>query len=98
MASPQVCGVLACALEVYPFMTQAQAREYVINYAKSGQITDTGGSHTDYTSLQGAPDRYLYHNQERPDDGALYPESNFWIKDNTNYKKLYPRVRTRRYK
>jgi len=98
MASPQVCGVLACALEIYPFMTQAQAREYVINYAKSGQITDTGGGHTDYTSLQGAPDRYLYHNQERPDDGALYPESNFWIKDSTNYKKLYPRVRTRRYK
>jgi len=98
MASPQVCGVLACALEVYPFMTQAQAREYVINYAKSGQITDTGGGHTDYTSLQGAPDRYLYHNQERPESGALYPESNFWIKDSTNYKKLYPRVRTRRYK
>lgn len=98
MASPQVCGVLACALEVYPFMTQAQAREYVINYAKSGQITDTGGGHTDYTSLQGAPDRYLYHNQERPEVGALYPESNFWIKDSTNYKKLYPRVRTRRYK
>ena len=98
MASPQVCGVLACALEIYPFMTQAQAREYVINYAKSGQITDTGGGPTDYTSLQGAPDRYLYHNQERPDNGALYPGSNFWIKDSTNYKKLYPRVRTRRYK
>ena len=98
MASPQVCGILACALETYPFMTQAQAREYVINYAKSGQITDTGGSHTDYTSLQGAPDRYAVFHQERPESGQTWPNNNFWLKDTTTSNKAYPRPRVRRYR
>lgn len=29
MASPQVCGVLACALEKYPYWTQTDARKYL---------------------------------------------------------------------
>jgi len=38
MASPQVCGVLACALEQYPRMTQAQAIQYIQSFATLNQI------------------------------------------------------------
>lgn len=44
MASPQVCGVLACALEQYPRMNQSDALDYIQYYAKPDQITETGRS------------------------------------------------------
>lgn len=34
MASPQVCGILACVLEIYPNMTHAEAIDYIKFYAK----------------------------------------------------------------
>jgi len=97
MASPQVCGVLACAMEMYPWMTQQDARDYLFHHAKAGQIGDTGGGYTDYTALQGAADRYLYHYNERPENGTLWPESNYWIRDTAGYSKAYPRPRVRKY-
>lgn len=35
MASPQICGVLACALEQYPRMSHAEAIEYIQGISKS---------------------------------------------------------------
>jgi hypothetical protein len=58
MASPQVCGVLACVLETYPNMNQLQAREYIFANSVLNQMTNTGGSYTDTTSLNGATNRY----------------------------------------
>ena len=40
MASPQVCGVLACALENYPDMNQNEALQYLKHYSKSNQISN----------------------------------------------------------
>ena len=94
MASPQVCGVLACALETYPNMTQQQALEYITGYSKRNQITDTGGSYDDYTSLQGAANRYLYFYKERPQTGDVYPKKNYKSRPVTG--KLYPRPRIKR--
>ena len=94
MASPQICGVLATALEVYPNMTPVQARDYIRHYSKVGQMTDTGGDVTDYTSLQGADNRYLFYYKERPNTGALTPKNDFFIRPTTG--RTYPRVKVRR--
>ena len=98
MASPQVCGVLACALETYPWMDQFDAREYLFNYTKSNQVGNTGGGFTDQTSLQGANDRYLFKFNERPESGQLYPKKNYWLRDRNNYSKIWPRPKVRIYK
>jgi len=94
MASPQVCGVLACALETYPRMRQAEALAYIKNYAKTGQITDTAGGYTDFTSLQGSENRYLFYYKERKDSGYVFPKHNYKIR--TTGVQKYPRTRIRR--
>jgi len=94
MASPQVCGVLACALETYPRMTQQQCRDYIFNYSKQNQITDTGGSYTDFTSLQGSANRYLFYYKERDVVGNMYPKVNYSLRTTSSVK--YPRFRIRR--
>jgi len=59
-SSPQVTGILACALEANPNYSQASALEYLLsNATTTGQIPDPGGSYTDTYSLQGAPNNYL---------------------------------------
>lgn len=94
MASPQVCGVLACVLEVYPNLTPAKALEYLINYSKKNQITNTGGSYTDYTSLQGSENRYLFYYKERKDSGNVFPKTNYLLRSSS--KQAYPRPKIRR--
>lgn len=71
MAAPQVTGVLACALENYPRMKPVDCLNYIINTAKVDQIADSGGSYTDYTSLQGSPNRYLFCKKERTTTGMV---------------------------
>jgi subtilisin family serine protease len=94
MASPQVCGVLACVLEVYPNLTPAKALEYLTTYSKKNQITNTGGSYTDYTSLQGSENRYLFYYKERKDSGSVFPKTNYLLRSSS--KQAYPRPRIRR--
>lgn len=94
MASPQVCGVLACALETYPSMTQQQAKDYIISYANYNQIANTGGGFTDYTSLQGSPNLHLYYYKERSSIGAVFPKVN--VKSRPTTGQTYPRPRIRR--
>lgn len=94
MSSPQVTGVLACALETYPFMTQTEARTYLFAYSKYSQMTDTGGSYTDLTSLQGGFNRYLYFNKERKDIGALWPRAIYRPRPSSG--SVYPRPKIRR--
>jgi hypothetical protein len=76
MASPQVCGAIACMLEQNPHWTQTQVRNHLIGLSKEGQLTDTGGGLSDYTSLQGSPNKYLYVRKERPNVGVATPKYN----------------------
>lgn len=94
MASPQVAGVLACALEVYPRMTQEEAKAYILAYAKSNQLTDTNGGPTDGQDLQGAADKFLYYYKERATSGNTFPKINFKQRPATG--SIYPRTRIRR--
>jgi hypothetical protein len=94
MASPQVCGVLACALEVYPHMNQTSAKEYILAYAKNNQLTATLGGPTDAQDLQGAANKLLYYYKERQIIGNTLPKINY--KPRPSVGAVYPRPRIRR--
>jgi len=94
MASPQVCGVLACALEIYPTMTQAEAKAYVLAYAKQNQLTATSGGPTDGQDLQGSDNLFLYYYKERQTDGNTFPKINY--KPRPVSGSVFPRPRIRR--
>jgi subtilisin family serine protease len=94
MASPQVAGVLACMMEIYPGMTQTQALDYIVSNSKSGQMTDTAGGYTDLASLQASSNRYLYYSRERPVSGSTWPKVNFFVRPDSGA--LYPRYRIRK--
>jgi hypothetical protein len=94
MASPQVCGVLACALETYPEMTQEQAKAYITAYARSNQLTASTGGPTDGQDLQGAPNLFLFYKREREIAGNVFPKFNNKFRPSTG--QVWPRVRIRR--
>lgn len=94
MASPQVCGVLACALEVYPDMNQEEAKAYILSHTKSGQLTATSGGPADGQDLQGAANLTLYYYKEREVAGPVYPKKNYKPRPTTGA--VYPRTRRKR--
>lgn len=96
MASPQVCGVLACVLEAYPNMTQLDALKYIQTYSKSNQLTSSSGGTSDTLDLQGAPNLYLYAYPERPLENSVYPKRNFKLRPESGY--VFPRAKIRVYK
>lgn len=96
MASPQVCGVLACALENNPHWKQEQAKAYITGIAKQNQITDTTGGPADFRDLQGAPDKYLFYRKEREDTGTTVPKLAIGPRPTTGI--TWPRPRIHRFR
>ena len=100
MASPQVCGILACALEMYPYMNNDKAREYLIATAKQNQVNDdsvgvgTAGPLSNPYFLAGSPNRFLALRQERPLTGGVYPKPDHFIRPSSG--QVYPRTRIKR--
>jgi hypothetical protein len=94
MASPQVCGVLACALEMYPTMNNDQARSYLLANAKQNQVFDNNNGLSDVYDLINSPNRFLAHKQERPLTGSVYPKTDYFIRPTSG--QVYPRTRIRR--
>tara|TARA_B110000971_G_C20033630_1_gene512926 strand:- start:72 stop:1763 length:1692 start_codon:yes stop_codon:yes gene_type:complete len=61
MASPQMCGMMACLLQVHPDWTPAQVKNYFINNSQNSLYST--GSTIDYTtssSLHGGHNRIAY--------------------------------------
>lgn len=95
MAAPQVTGVLACLLQVYPNLTQAAAIDYLEKICQTGQISDPIPSQpNNRESLQGSPNVYLAYRNERETSGSNYPQTSYWFRPNsgavwprTNYRK-----------
>ena len=93
MASPQVTGVLACAVQLYPTMNQAMALKYITSYAGQNQLATTGGLVDDYAIVNGlrtAPNRYLKFVNERKDTGAVFPKRSSWFRKTSGF--VYPRT------
>lgn len=68
MASPNVAGIVAQLLQIYPGETPAQIRQRVIDLSTK-DVLYTTGSATDYAvlnALHGAPNRYAYYEYTAP--------------------------------
>lgn len=95
MASPQVCGVLACLLEQYPGMKQSDIMSYLEQHSKISQITTTSGGYNDDTDIQGGSNSYLFYKKERVETGAATPRYSYGARKATTNGVKYPRVNTR---
>ena len=97
MASPQVCGALACEMELYPTMNQTMARTYITNrLIETNALLSTGSGETDYTStngIRGAANNYLKHRNQRNASGAVHPNSANWLRPTSGL--TYPRSRNK---
>ena len=61
MASPQVAGVLACILELYPGLTPAEGKQWLLDNAGSAILnTGTGNDWTNDRSLKGGEAKVLH--------------------------------------
>jgi hypothetical protein len=73
MASPQVCGVIACLATDKDRFTQADARGYLNRYSVYGDMTFdvAGGALNDNSCRQGSPNKYLHIENPRPIVGFI---------------------------
>ena len=95
MASPQVCGYLACLLESQPTLNQADAVAWIEQSTTKNRVGSSGGGFGDYTSLgSGSNNRYLYFYKIRQDDGQAYPTAQYKYRRDSGF--VYPRPRIRR--
>ncbi len=95
MASPQVCGYLACLLESQPTLDQADAVAWIEQSTTKDRVGSSGGGFGDYTSLgAGSNNRYLYFYKIRQDDGQAYPTTQYKYRRDSGV--VYPRPRIRR--
>ena len=94
MATAQITGLLALALEAYPWMTQSDARNYILGFSKQGVMEDTAGGYTDISSLQGGNNKFAFYRKERQDQGILVPKSNQWLRPSSGL--LFPRSTIRK--
>lgn len=94
MASPQVCGVLACALEVFPTWSQQGAKQYITSLAKTNKLTNEVTTYPDLYSLQGGNNRYLFYKNEKNVDSQIYPYNWYAANSGSNQNgQIYPRPR-----
>lgn len=97
MASPQVAGVLACALELWPNMTPSEAREWIKSNTRDGVIRDYSYASSDASavySLAGANNSILYFKPIRELSGNSFPEKRY--KPRSTSGSVYPRTKIRR--
>lgn len=61
MASPSVCGMLACVLELYPWMTPAELKQWMIDKSTPGLLYEGAtDDFDDQDSIQGGNNRIAY--------------------------------------
>jgi Subtilase family len=96
MASPQVCGVLACALEVYPNMNQYDAIDYIAKTSKADQIKTLIGGAAGVSELRNGSNLFLYYKPEKELTGNSFPKATFKPRPTSGL--TYPRTRIKRSK
>ena len=92
MASPQVCGVIACLAESEPNITQAQVSEYFSENYSLQEIGTTGTeNHSTYEALGDSANKYLFFFQKRKQTGSLQ-QTTFGPRNNLISGVKYPRT------
>ena len=107
MASPQVCGMLACVAEIDPSMTPSQAMQYIHNSYSFDLMRDdgfgrgiadaedsTGNMIDSLYSLQGTYHEIKVIPKLRVENGATFPTKTFKPRPTSGC--AYPRVKIRR--
>jgi len=98
-AAPEVTGVLACALELNPNMTQQDCRQLLVETSKPNQIFNTTfvgtgiATTVDSRNLANAADRYLFYKRRRPDSGVLSNNNIYSNRQPDSSGVKYPRPR-----
>ena len=101
-ASPFIAGLLACLAEVYPTLTQAQARTYLQNNAVTGLMADTANAIdvdvSTRVSIDGSNiDRIaLWKNHRQTSGNMAFNTYNKDVNTRPTSGLMYPRVRIRR--
>ena len=94
MASPQVCGLLACYAEQNQNLSASEALTYLITTSTKNQIGTVGESIANYQWFgDNGNNRYLFYKLERPTSGQNLPKTTF--KNRPTSGSVYPRVRIR---
>jgi subtilisin family serine protease len=73
MASPNVAGLCAQFLQIWPTATPAQIRQKVIDTSVPNMLFDTGltTDYSDTTSLHGGPNRFAYQPYNTASNGSI---------------------------
>tara|TARA_Y100000004_G_scaffold112671_1_gene126486 strand:+ start:4356 stop:6032 length:1677 start_codon:yes stop_codon:yes gene_type:complete len=99
MASPQVCGVIACLAEQEPYLTQAEALQHLKETFIPDDIGDPGGSPNEspYEAFGSTSiNRYLFAKKKRPTTGTLSPAVLHKNRNPDSAGIKYPRTRSNR--
>jgi hypothetical protein len=92
MASPQVCGVLACYAEQNQNLSASEALTYLLTHSKKNQVGTTGAANYGNSQWFGnSNNRYLFYKLERPTSGQSLPKTTFKNRPVTG--SVYPRPR-----
>ena len=94
MASPQICGILACLAEQEPNLTQAEALQHLIENSLS-EVNDPGGNpnSSPYRAFGDSNNRYAFIPKKRSDDGMASPAQLHKNRNTSASGVKYPRVK-----
>lgn len=92
MASPQVCGIIACLAEQQPNLKQSEALQYLIENSTSN-VGDYGdaGTTSPYEGFGDSFNRYLFYKSQRLESGSLQ-KTLFGNRDSSGSGVKYPRT------
>jgi len=99
MASPQVCGILACMLQKYPNMNQWTARDFLEKQmVKKNQLNPLFPPYYQqfFTKLTNTKNNYLFFPKEAVEVGQKFPNSTFFVRAESG--KLFPRTKNKFFK
>jgi len=87
MASPQVCGIIACLASGKERFTQSDALGYLRQFSIDGDMTFdlAGGGLEDNTCRQGSPNKYLHAVNPRPIAGHIDEQIGYRSVDGIQY-------------
>jgi hypothetical protein len=93
MASPQVCGIIACLMQKYPRLRQADVLKFLKEKLSiNNRVTDDPSDV--YKTLQGSVTRYLYNYPHKRSTDRTVPDHNYMLRENSSVK--YPRLKINR--
>ena len=93
MASPQICGIIACLAEQEPNLSQAEALQHLKEHALAEVGTTGTINHSTYEALGNSHNRYAFIPKKRPDSGMTSPAQIHKNRNTTTAGVKYPRVR-----